>query len=337
VWLYFDESGDFAFGPASFDAYVLAALICPDELRATLEDYVAECKAVWKVDELHATSLSGPQLVEIAGFIRRTRVSLLACVTDTALISIRDIERHRLDQAATLRRNLDWYRRESTRARGAPVPEIEAWMNRMLKRAGLSSQISHGEYLQAQLLIDQIGDALQKAVLAYAFDAWRGDSWDFHFVLDGKLPRKLAAGEKFLNDAVVPALGSRAGSSLGLSDVWKSDPFHPFIAKYSRDRGRIRGREVDGVTDLSAIFSEGLRFEDSREHAGLQLVDAAAYIVRRAVLAADDAEIQYAYDLLRPALRTEGGRALRIFRLGSHEPTAASLDRYRPLYGGTRQ
>jgi hypothetical protein len=69
------------------------------------------------------------------------------------------IAQFRLDQAATLERNLEWYRRESTKAIGAPVPEIEQWYLRHIKRAGLQSQISDGEFIQAHYLVELIVDA----------------------------------------------------------------------------------------------------------------------------------------------------------------------------------
>jgi hypothetical protein len=43
-------------------------------------------------------------------------------------------------------------------------------------------------------------------------------------------------------------------------DTWRIDPVHPFVVKFERDRGRIRGEEVEGVIDPSAIFDRGLEF-----------------------------------------------------------------------------
>ena len=336
VHLFFDESGDYAFPADHFDCYVQGALLCPDKLIPEIEEFVGTHKTAWSVEELHAAELTSAQLIEVAQFIAGSELSGLAQVTDTELVTCADIERYRLDQAAGTKRNLNWYRRESTKARGAPVPEIEQWMDRMIKRAGLTTQISHGEFIQAQFLVNLIRDALQKATLVYCLDEWRDDSWDFHFMIDGKLPAKMAAGEKYLNDMLVPALGSQHGATLGMLDTWKAEPVHPFIEKYSLESGRIRGREVEGVTDLGAIFRQGLRFEPSHEHAGLQLIDAMVYTVRRAVIAPDDPEIQWAYDLLRPSLLNEGRRALTLHRLRGSDTSERSLERYRRLHAERR-
>jgi hypothetical protein len=336
VLLFFDESGDYAFPSGRFDCYVQAALLCPDKLLPEIDRFVSARKTAWSVEELHAADLTAAQLVEIAEYVAGSQLTGLAQVTDTALITVADIERHRLDQAAATKRNLEWYRLESTKARGAPVAEIEQWMDRMIKRAGLTAQISHGEFIQAQFLSHLIQAALQKAIFMYSLDEWRDDSWDFQFLIDGKLPAKLAAGEKYLNDMIVPALGSQEGATLGMLETWKDKPVHPFVEKYSLPRGRIRGKDVEGVTDLKAIFSQGLRFEASHEHAGLQLVDAIAYTVRRAVLAPDAAEIHQAYDLLRRSLLNERGQPVTINRLRGRSTDDRLLDRYRPLHGEQR-
>lgn len=334
--LFFDESGDYAFPVDRFDCYVQAVLICPDKLITEIEQFVDARKTAWSVEELHAVELTGAQLAEIAEFVTGSELSGLAQVTDSELITLADIERHRLDQAAITKRNLDWYRRESTKVRGAPVPEIEQWMDRMIKRTGLTAQISHGEFIQAQFLVHLIRDALQKAIFRYCVDEWRDDSWDFHFVVDGKLPAKMAAGEKYLNDMLVPALGSQEGATLDMLDTWNEEPVHPFVEKYSRERGRIRGREAEGVIDLKAVFGQGLQFEPSHERAGLQLVDAIAYTVRRAVLAPDDPKTQQAYDLLRPTLLNEQRRAITIHQLRGSDTAERSRDRYRPLHAERR-
>jgi hypothetical protein len=336
VYFYFDESGDYAFPEDRFDCYVQAALIGPDSVLASLEGFVEERKADWGVDELHATDLEPGQRVELARFIGESDCQLLAHVTDTVLVTKEGIAQFRLDQAASLKGNLDWYRRESTQAIGAPVREIEDWMLRHIKRAGLATQISHGEFVQARYLTELIADALQKSLYLFFDDRWREEFSDFYFILDAKLPSKMAAGEKYLNDSILPVLGSRRHKPLGLVSTWKEEPLHPFVEKFGLERGRIRGEEVKGAIDLNLIFEHGLRFESSALHPGLQLVDAVAYIVRRAVLEPGDQTIQRAYDAIRPKLRYEDGKCLTIHRLRVGDEDRASLELYRPLYGPTR-
>lgn len=332
--IFFDESGDYSFPPDRFDCYVQAALICPDSQLESVDAYVEARKQELGVVELHAASLTSPQLLGIAGFIGATSgCQLLAHVTDTALVTRSRIAEFRLDQAAKIERNLDQYRQESTRVRGRPVPEIEEWMLRQIKRAGLASQITDGEFGQAQYLVELISAALQKSLLAYAHESWAGDFADYGFVVDAKLPRKLAAGEKYLNDLLVPVLGSRRGMPLIIPSNWTGPPAHPFIEKYQRDRGIRRGVEVENPVDLNAVFEHGLSFENSAERPGLQLADCVAHVVRRAVLRPEDTTIQRAFDQLRPRLRNHEGSNLTIHRLRVGEEDTTSLARYVRLAG----
>lgn len=336
MYFFFDESGNYSFPEDRFDCYVHAALICPDTALPTISAYVDEFRAASGREEIHAAELDLNQLLEVARFIGRSDCQLLAHVTDTVLVTKSGIAQFRLDQAATLKRNLDWYRRESTKAIGSPVPEIEDWYLRQIKRAGLASQISHGEFVQARYLVELVIDAIQKSLLPYSDDRSRDDFADFYFCLDAKLPTKMAAGEKFLNDSIVPALGSRPRQGLTLVSTWKEEPLHPFVKKFAGTRGRIMGRDVESGIDLSLMFEHGLQFSDSRNHAGLQLVDAVAHIVRRAVLEPDQERVQEAYDALRPKLRNEQGNSLTIHRLPVGEEDRSSVDRYDPLYGPAR-
>ena len=242
MYFYFDESGDYGFPGGEFDCYVQAALICPDDALVPMDEFVSACRAEWGVDELHATELEPAQRLEIAQFIGSSDCQLLVHATDTIMISKGNLEEFRLAQAAGLKRNLDWYRRESTRARGAPVAEIENWYLRAIKRAGLSAQVSHGEFIQASFLIGLILEAFKKSLIIFHEDQWRESFRDFHFVLDAKLPGKMAAGEKFLNESLVPALGSMRGKSIDTIDTWREPPVHPFVEKFSSENGRVAGK-----------------------------------------------------------------------------------------------
>lgn len=332
MFFYFDESGDYAFRNGEFDCYVQAALICPDSAVADTDQFASARRTELGVDELHATKLDPSQVLEIAQFIGESDCQLLAHVTDTTLVTKDRIEEFRLAQAATLRRNLDWYRRESTKALGAPVKEIEDWYLRYMKRAGLSSQVSHGEFVQASFLVGLILEAFRKSLIFFHENQWRESFHDFRFILDGKLPGKMAAGKKFLNDSLVPSLGSRKEQSIITIDTWREEPVHPFVEKFSAEKGRIRGEDVADAIDLKRVFEHGLRFESSDQESGLQLVDAAAYIVRRAVMEPDEELAQEAYDAIRDKLRNGEGRCLAIQRLNVGNEDRSSLERYQPLY-----
>jgi hypothetical protein len=61
----------------------------------------------------------------------------------------------------------------------------------------------------ADLFGQLIHAALFKSIVRFLEDGWRHDLSEFLFVLDGKLPGKLAAGEKQLDTLLLPRLQQR--------------------------------------------------------------------------------------------------------------------------------
>lgn len=313
--IFFDESGDFGLPVDRYDCYSQAAVVCPDSFLEELATFVDGRRARFAVDELHATNLTPGQRLNVCRFVASSPLQLVAQLTDTDLIDRPSLNRWRIDQAARMKSNLDWYRWQ-----GGQAEDIDAWMQAGIKRTGLASRISDVEFLQAILLVDLVHASLQKSLVFYTADEWRRDFERFAFILDAKLPGKLGAGEKFLRDAIVPILGSSERFGLILVEDWKdADPPHPFVARFdsaSGWSGTERRRVSEGI-DLSGIFEEGLRFEQSHDHPGLQIADLVAYVVRDALLRPSDDRSQLAYDLLRPKLRFGGATATKLVRLSS--------------------
>ena len=314
--IYFDESGDFAFPNDRFDAYVQAALICPTSFVDKIEHYVEDAKRGLGVEELHATALPDEELVEICRFIVGGPLALVAQVTDTEVMTLEAITEHRLEQAALLERNLADYLQADGAWEGA-----EAWYRRHIGRAALASRVSNVEYVQGDLFVRLIHAAVFKSIVRFLDDESRDDLAEYWLVLDGKLPGKLAAGEKELDVLLLPHLGSN-DFGLVVPTNWYDEPVHPFVERFSTG---------DGKLSLNRIFEHGLVFTDSREHAGLQLVDVVAYVVRKAIVEPDNQVIQAAYELLRENLRTErDGQALRLVRYTTGQD-AIDEARYRPV------
>jgi hypothetical protein len=327
VHCFFDESGDFGFPADRFDCYTQAAVICPDSYLSELQEFVAGRHARWGVSELHAAELSPGQRLRLCRFIAQSSLQLVVQATDTQLADRASLGRWRKLQSKGLIKNLEWYR-----AQGGKAESIESWMTASAKKVSLPTRISDSEFLQATLMVDLIHAALQKSLIYFSGPEWREDFVRFAFVVDAKIPGKLGAGEKFVSQALVPILGSNRRFTLGMSDLWKdNDPPHPFIANFERAGGWSgvrRAHVIEDAIDISAIFEEGVRFEQSHDHPGLQMADLAAYVARSAVLRPSDERAQLAYDLIRPRLRTLDGSTIRLVRLNT-TLGAISLDRYR--------
>jgi hypothetical protein len=300
VHYYFDESGDFAFPTEGYDVYVQAGLLCPDSFVEKVEHYVDNLKRELGVDELHAAELENEQLIGICRFLNGGPLQLVGQATDTQVMTDEQITQHRKRQAAQLEENLEQYKRAGGKWEGA-----EAWYTRHIKRAQLASRVNNAEYVQADMLVGLIHAGLFKSLVRFLDDGWRDDLVDLHFILDGKLPGKLAAGEKELNVLLLPRLGSN-DYELVVPTTWYEQPIHPFIEKFSTGEGKL---------SLNGVFEHGLRFESSHDHAGLQLVDTVAYVIRKAILEPENDVIHRAYAEIRENLRTErDGQALRLVR-----------------------
>src|SRR4051812_34936333 len=158
--IYFDESGDFAFPADRFDAYVQAAVVCPDSRVEDVERFVGELTTRWDVPELHASELSPGKILRICRYLAQSDLRLEAQATDTDLITTRSLATWRAGQARRLEQNLEWYRKA-----GGQVPEIEQWMTARAKGSQYPTRISDVEFIQATLLIDLIHSALQISLL----------------------------------------------------------------------------------------------------------------------------------------------------------------------------
>jgi hypothetical protein len=189
--LYFDESGDFAFPTDRYDVYVQAGLIVPDSFVNKVEHYVANKNDELGTTELHAAELPEEELAPICEWLTSGPLSLVGQATDTAVMTAAQLRDYRQEQAARLAENLEQYKAADGRWAGA-----EAWYTRHIKRAELSSRVSDSEYIQAHMLVGLIHAALFKSIVRYIDDSWRAELVDFYFILDAKLPDKLAAGEK---------------------------------------------------------------------------------------------------------------------------------------------
>jgi hypothetical protein len=230
------------------------------------------------------------------------------------VIEDEQISVHREEQAVLLRQNVEQYKRADGGWAGA-----EAWYTRHIKRAELASRVSNSEYIQTDMLVGLIHAALFKSLVRFLDHGWRDDLVDFHFILDAKLPGKLAPGEKDLDVLLVPRLGSNP-YELVVPTTWYEEPVHPFIHKFSSGEGKL---------NLKGIFEHGLCFESSHDHAGLQLVHTVAYVTRKAILEPDNVSIPRAYAHIREALRTErDGQALRLVRYAGGEESVKEA-RYR--------
>ncbi len=313
--IFFDESGDYAFPVDRFDCYVQAAVICPDTALASAEAFVRNRCLAWNLDELHAHQLSAEQLQQVADFLSDGPIELCVQLTDTVLTTPEVIYSCRLDQAAAYERSIKNYRRS-----GGTDPNVEADLRAHIKKAGLSSQISDGEFVHATLLVDGTVQAIQRALYTYGADEWREDFREFRFIMDAKLPGKKSAGEKYLSSKIVDLMAGSKRHRFSWRPEWSEAPAHPWVERFC----------FNGSVQLDPLFEHGLQFVPSHDQAGLQLADAVAFIVRKAVMDQTE-DIIRCYELLSRRLADRKGHCFVVARLPAGTRDQQPLLRYQPL------
>jgi hypothetical protein len=315
MFFFFDESGNFEFPDDRFDAYTQAVVICPDSKMAALDEWAAEKRDEWDVEEFHAFELTDDQVWEICREMRTRGIPALVQATDTNAVSVKDIEAHRLTQAVRLHDN-----GQTWRAGGGQGDAISAWYDRMVKTTAFATRVSHAEWVQASMIIDLFHRGINKAVGFHHNDKYRPDFEEFRFILDGKLPGKRAPGEKHLDQVLLGSLASNPGRIQLISVVeWAQPPVHPYVANFGTGTGRI---------DLMKLFGRGLEFEPSQDHVGLQLADIVAFTARKRIVDPGNETIRWAWQTLKPLVRTQNGLYMYLRNFGP-EPEAPELERYR--------
>lgn len=307
---YFDESGDFEFGKAGFDCSSQAAIAVPDSVYPRLERFVdRKCKQ-WDVDELHAKDLNGPQIVTVCQAIAAEPLEIAAHVFDNLNNTPAEVAAWRHAQADRVALGRKRYVEE-----GVGAAEIVAFMTK-IERWVRGPKPRDSQFIQGWFWVSVIHEALAKCLVEFHAERWRPDFEKLIFALDAKIPNKLDAGEKLMRDSIGPILDSNPNHyRLAMLDTWAEEPVHPFVRNFDSDT-------KDG-TDVRKMFLDNLHFEDSRDHPGIQLADAVAYVIRKAVLEPTNRPMQEAYHLLRPKLRTPegGGFGVMTIRNGPDKTT----------------
>lgn len=318
MWFFFDESGDFTFPAGRFDAYTQAVVICPDSKLEEVDQWTKAKQGEWGVVELHGSELSDDQVWEVCRFLRALGLPAVVQATDTLAVTLKDIEQHRLTQAVRLHENAEMWK-----AAGGQGDAIPQWYDRHIKATAFEGRLNHSEWLQANSLVDLFHWALNKSVIAHLDDEYRPDFEVFRFVLDRKLPGKLASGEKHLDAVLLGYLASNP-EKMSLIQVkeWAEPPLHPYYANFTN--------EADTGFDLTKLFSHGLEFESSHDHAGLQLADVLAYTARRRIVDPANETISWAWQTVKPIVRDpKSGLYIHLRTFGAGAPR--SDHRYRGI------
>lgn len=289
--IFIDESGDFNTEDVN-GVSVITAVVVPENKNYKLERFFAKLNERVSFNEKDANGeikgykLEPENLEFVFQFLSKNRdFRIVLNIFDHKMTSKSDIEEHRKGQAEKFQKGKEFYSAGPVKAK--PVLDFLDEKKRWAERSDLISDVL---YVQLALQVQVIEESLRKMVLHYHDESYRRLCFEeFSFIIDRK-NKRIKKPEKYISELIYGFLEnqrSKRAPYAVIDSLGKSG--HPFT-KFDRD--------VDGQigTDLKKLLGDGLRFEDSKAHLGIQLADIIASGVRRIALGKADKDL---FNLIR--------------------------------------
>lgn len=307
----FDSSGKFEIA-GDYAPSVMAAAVMPPDASREIAEWTAAALEKWgrsDLGEIHMQQLDwGPRL-EVCGMLAgRDDVRLAAVLTDQHLLgSPERVTRHRQDQLAKIRAQDPPTTEEGVRR----LDEV----TKLLEGSGLSDS----DYLLSAVVPKLVTLAAQQAFCFFRDAGWRDDMTVFRLIADEETP----TAARYVTTSLLPVLGGDGRFGFVTPLEWREPPEHPMLR---------RARHADGYLRPQALF-EPIQWESSHDHTALQIADAAAWVVRRAVMRPEAISLE-CFGLLEPLLVGDGGMIFDIFALRDVPPELDVI--YAPRRWGTQ-
>lgn len=295
--IFIDESGNFIVGAGRNRSCCVAALVVPETIESALVGEFKALRSAWSDEpEVKGSALSDEQMSSVLTLLRRHDVVVIATAFDVGYQSVEQLEAFRQGQAKAFVNALTPQHNQNA----------HRWANE-LRTGWLELPLQ----LMAQMytLLLTVADVIHLAPNYYAQRAPRELS-RFDWIID---PKDLAPTryEKLWARIVCPVL-----QTMSLSEPWARvegfdysglDRFFDAIPDYLAPHLPKRRSTRDGrALSLNRILRESVAFPDSRNEPGLQLVDAVASAITKAMNGKLPAPV---WRLLGPPLLQRSNRA----------------------------
>jgi hypothetical protein len=273
VYIFIDETGAFQVPTRPHQLSCVAAVVVPEGVVRTLFCKFRKLAKSWRTSgEVKGSQLNESQMDDVVRLVRRFDILLMVVAIDMGLHSDAGVSSHREAQAAKIRSRI--LTDTPTHVR-----------DRLENFAGRVTSLSNPLYVQSVLLTTLVDSVLRHGTLYYSQRipstlgsfVWRIDRKDL-------LPTKY---ELLWRELVAPFLQSGSLSAplleLTVGDYSAFAKFRgtlPEVPEYLRPGVSDAERPFDYL-DIDALLGD-LKFCDSRQSTGVQLVDILAAGVRRA-------------------------------------------------------
>jgi hypothetical protein len=309
-----DESGAFDFhDPQRFAVAVIAAVIIPDHSWAAVTEFVDEKKREWDMPiELKGNAMGGTQLSEVAEFLQRERLRIVAAVTDSRIFSLEAQRRWRALQVEKFEAAVSVSRQVEI------DPTTRDRVRRLQTRLPSERHVKPPNFLQYFVLMPYILSRSLSAGLV-CFRTLPSDSWVFDIAVDPRDGADPGKAGKLLRDSVDAIFASDKKTTLLVPGEWPDD--HPFKVKNADPEvGELSPRQ---------ILARGIQTPNSHEDPGLQIADVVAHSIFSAVRDGDDEAVAIWGRLQGLMMPTEDGRPVMVW--GAHDEAATPADERRYL------
>ena len=261
--VYIDESGSFISTPHSRISCV-AALAIPSARRDELFTAFARRRQQFSAgaDELKGSTLTEKQVAGVISLLLAHGALLEVCAIDMGIQAEAMTAGFKAKQADEILRHV------TPKHHASVVAELNALRTQML---ALPNQL----FLQVILTIGLTRRSLE-TFINYHAQRTPGELAEFYWTLDAKAS-SLTPSEKLWSSLVLPMLHEGGIGLFGWADYSSMDRYVMEVPH------EIAGRPSRRGFDLRAIVKRNLRFADSREEIGLQLVDIVASAFTRAL------------------------------------------------------
>jgi hypothetical protein len=267
--IYIDESGQFIpLNRTKSRAAAVVALVIPTANRVALVRRFKKARKRLRpgVTEIKGSSLSEDEAAEILAVLCEFDLLLEAVVLDVGLLDEPEVTRFKLAQADRLLHHIT---REHQLNLVQEVVELQQ------RLARLPNQL----FIQAFCMIELVSRLLETATMYYSQRAPQ-ELGAFHWRIDAK-GQRLTPVEDLWTLLVQPIIYTQSlETPMGMMPGGDYTFFQRFDAPPDPDSPPEPGRHK---TDLTLVFREDLRFVRSQDDIGLQIVDAVASVVTRAL------------------------------------------------------
>jgi hypothetical protein len=299
--IFTDESGDFSLTHTQNHSLV-TSLICTEAVYEDIKRFMYAFENKFNNGlELKGSKLTPELRLRVCDFVKKNHEHLKISVTiiSPEMVSQWELDQYRALQALTFKKNKNWYINA-----GGKASEILEHYDRVAKIAEYNTRLNDQDFLQSIMLVQQLQRVLTYCIVYFIEPKFRKYFHNFSFIFDGKQPGKTSTMEKYIKNNVKPFLdgNSKSGHTVPVPSVWKEG--HPFVDNFFIDVDNSR----KGVS-LNKIFND-LIFVDSRDEAGLRLVDIISNTIYSYLVNRSAPEIVHCYNKLEYAMAKEEGSSL---------------------------